>query len=887
MSNIEAYIQALEASSNQINLVAELLEELSSYSVIKISEKRVLVAKAFFKLLQYCQKMYNGNVPNETIEEILRVFINIENMVSEITEEEDNSNMMIMRFLHELKMYNKGEKIFSINQDKYPIQYLELLLKELDSIYFVFEIKKDSEYIFPLHKMIVNVVENFKFIDNSIGLYQIRILQLAVKLFKDNIDEQKALKALKEKCNLKFIQYLSVNCEIIDTSDLLNYQKNGVMTFYDKNNGNILIRHRDKNYFIADYSTEKNIFVEKDHAGSIIGYFYEYQLNKNDQLTDYSDILKDEEGRKIFLNLIYNNSSYNVLLDKMIVKGNEGKYRLTNPFCFNDEFIIKGRLREKFGKCYQKNELLDALSNYRCSALKISTSNIMNRVSLGLGFLLLEREKIDINALKIDSFSEDDWFQIQLIKNWVMASSNPLDSLKFIITEWYRENEYCKNILSNRNHVNLQDHEIDVLDFYPLKSGVDWVFEILGYENQKDIYVLKGDVEEKDEGMYFLKINLGRSVYTKQLLKIINKEVLEIKFEDIEDCDQILEDQYSETYFVLYDSKNKKYATYDQKFLKVLSAFIDIQQKNELTLETVSKITKQMYSEIKKMMSLHQEALAEGNEKFFCDFDSQVYYRLIHNMLWSKVNFAKIDNYLNIFLGHQCLSFENINHDEKFMRTDSNTLYIPKDKRDCDSVLVRVYEKYLKSKRCRETNDLYDENIELKDGTYFHNENRINKIVFLCDNFENGSATIRMLKAYLDIEDVRDKSKLERAKQKCQKYYVLGKRECEIKISDIISKNNCSIEIHSFYGTSEGKKKIESFLEENNLKNCKISYRHEILSKSQRIKNDIEIIWPNKKEISCYTVIREFNMPKINAFPEAMLKDSRKAICMFVMKREL
>ena len=93
-----------------------------------------------------------------------------------------------------------------------------------------------------------------------------------------------------------------------------------------------------------------------------------------------------------------------------------------------------------------------------------------------------------------------------------------------------------------------------------------------------------------------------------------------------------------------------------------------------------------------------------------------------------------------------------MSRDEKFARKDENTLYVPKDGRESDSVLTSIYETYLKTKSARETNDMYKYILELKDDGYYYRDNRIENIVFLCDNFECGTATIRMLKAYLNID---------------------------------------------------------------------------------------------------------------------------------------
>lgn len=51
---------------------------------------------------------------------------------------------------------------------------------------------------------------------------------------------------------------------------------------------------------------------------------------------------------------------------------------------------------------------------------------------------------------------------------------------------------------------------------------------------------------------------------------------------------------------------------------------------------------------------------------------------------------------------------------------------------------------------------------------------------------------------------------------------------------------------------------------------------------------EVKEIWPRftPKE-NVYTVVREFNMPKMNVFPVIMLNNPKRAICMFVKKMRL
>lgn len=238
-----------------------------------------------------------------------------------------------------------------------------------------------------------------------------------------------------------------------------------------------------------------------------------------------------------------------------------------------------------------------------------------------------------------------------------------------------------------------------------------------------------------------------------------------------------------------------------------------------------------------------------------------------------KINKDNISSYLRIFGHHQRLEFQDIGRDEKFMRKDEHTLYIPKDSRESDSVLASIYNEYLRTKGARETNDLYDPWLELREEGYYHNGSYIEDVVFLRDNFEAGNATIRMLKAYLNIDITgeleEEKRKVESAKARCRKYYLkknilftdldiisqTAQQLTEVMIDEIIVKNSCNIE-------------------------------KEIVNHASQIVNYTQCIWPGAPN-NVYTVVREFNMTKGNVFLRAMLSNPKKAICMFVKKREI
>lgn len=916
MKNLEIYLQVLQAGAHEKKNILGTIEELKSCTPQELSDNRLLAAAVYCQLLQYCQSMYEGHVPEDIIKELLSAFESIEQIGMEATEEErKDSSLTTVWFLHELKARRETGDVWKI-EDEMLRESVQVLLQELDNVYFVFDIKQGGQHVFPIHNMIAKVVEKPEFVDinNPLGIYHIHILQLAVRLFTNSDDKQQILQTLVEQCNLKFIDYLSAPEYIIDTLDLLNYQKNGVMIFYDGMKNKVLVRHKSRSYFEGQPLWEiegMTVEEEHDHQKNKIGFFVEYALDRGDSLTDYSEILKSEAGREAFLKLVFGGEIYNILFEHSIIEKADGSLLPVNPYCYNDTTIVKGWLRDKNGRIYDKEHFLDALRRYRSAALKVSRNCVMNRVSFGLAILLLQKENTGVDELRLNEFTDDDWYQSQILKNWTERCYDPIEALTFIAGQWQRENDYCAfpyKRQRNSKEKNIEDHEIGPLDYYPVKSENGWMYQVMGCENPEEWYVLRGRVQEDSEGDFILVVDLISDVVGKRFSQNTELLQLSVKTEVLEDPEGLLANIWGsgEEYYFLYNRKEQGGVVWDQTLLKALSALEKIQDKNHLTLETASEINRTQYREITAMMQLQKGALEEAGKRFFCDFDSQVYYRLVHNLLWSEIDKEKISSYLKVFMHHQNLGFAEISRDEKFARKDENTLYVPKDGRESDSVLTSIYETYLKTKSARETNDMYKYILELKDDGYYYRDNRIENIVFLCDNFECGTATIRMLKAYLNIdvmgERVDEKRKVEQVRASRQKYYLREADSCdgeddlsvaqehlnEVPLEAVIEKNACTIEVHGYYGTERGKGVIEDFLKKHLIKPAVVTYEWEITKHASQIIDEVKIIWPRSNPSdNVYTVVREFNMPKMNVFPKEMLKDPGKAICMFVKKDEI
>lgn len=900
MRKIEACLQALQAGVHNEEIVLETIRELQSCGPRELSEKRQLVASLFCRLLAYCQILYKGNVPSNMMDALMVTFEGLEHVCEEATDAEmEDSSMIMIWFLHNLKQNGAARM-----NDEVLQKSIGVLLEELDAIQFVFEIRENDQLVFPINSMIAKVVATPGFICAGMPLrsYHIRILQLAVKLFVNDENEQKILRDLLEKCNLRFIEYLNFPGCIIDTSDLLNHQKNGVMIFYNSQISKVLIRHEREDYFDSEpvwtpEDLEKGL--ELDTNSKPIGTFVEYTLDQNDLLVDYSEILKEPDGRERFLRLLFDMGTTNVLLEDTIIRRTDNTCLPINPFCAQDDFIVKGRKNDRDGKWYERKQLLDALREYRSAPLKISEKCIMNRISFGLGLLLLQEENTGVDALGLDSVTESEFYQDQVMRNWVYHCADSMEALKYLTEQWYRQNEYCgkiKSMRSRNREKNIQDQRIEALDIYPLRSDLHWIYQILAGEDWENCYILHGQLFEDEDGKNHFQVEGKSDVCTERWSENTGEDSLYIEVEE----NELFEWGDELEYYFLYDVRHHSVRMFDQVLLKMISGIENIQVHNHLDLQTLSRFSRFQYKSICSLMLLHKDALEQEGRRFFCDFDSQVYYRLLHNMLWSKVDEENIDSYLKIFLSHQKMSFHEIHRDDKFMRRDPQTLYVPKDGKSSDSTLSSVYEKYLHSKGSREENDLYDSLLELRENGYYHRGNRIDRIVFLCDNFECGSATVRMLRSYLDIgtEDIADPEKksseefmIRKVKAREHKYYLKNTDESDshltqVFLKNVLEKNGCTVEVHGYYGTIQGKNTVDSFLQKHGIAHEPSGFYREIKFLSSLIKDEVNMFWPMGSIGDFFLVIREFNMTKMNVFPDEMLKDPKKAICMFVKKPE-
>lgn len=860
-----------------------------------VAENRSDAAMVFCRILCACQLLYDIDAPEKLPDDIkgqiILSFNNIEHLFLGISRDElRGSYVRTVWFLSELKTKASEGRTGEISQQVIG-EHARDLLDILCDIRFVFDIKDEKGLLFPINKVIAAVISgrDFQEFRKGIQVNDIYTLRLAVRLFHTDEDER-ILETLKTQCNLAFINYLCSDCEIIDTIDFLNYRSNGIMVFHNARAKKVLIRSEHKQYFSTSDAKGHTLQTEYDCDRKAIGWFVEYDLAEQDILCDYSDLLKNESDRIALLRLFYDYGYRNIFLQKSIILKPDHTITPINPYCKQDTFLVQGWINNRNGKTYRANELRSLLQKYRICSVK---SNVMNRVSLGLCSLLLDINNIGVESLGLDKLDNDSWYQEQVIINWISRSETTVDHFSTLVEEWYKQLQYCESTdFIDKRYLQAQD-------FFPLKHNLFALFQKICPSIALDEKVFSGKVVEEDVDSFILEVNLNDTVAGKEERRQ-GKKYLAIDVNCLQNEDEHTnwELQTGTDVWFLYSISAGTGHVFNHRLLKLLAG-VELIQIHCLPFSVGSHIITTDYEGISSYMELFKDAMRSvANKTDVCsqeDFSSQIYIRLLHNMIWSKLDSKeKTNDYLDILFAHQKADFSKIECDSVFQRTDKTCLYVPKDAYSQSSVLSAIYEKRLHPEVERDCQHMYQAKLEkTSDGKFAVFGHTIEKIVLLTDNVAGGKSTIAALSANLMIEEDPEfgisSTRVKQADSTRHKYYC---GDQEVPVVEILKTNNVPVSVHAYYGTDEGCKLIDSFLEKHNIPHDHSSFYCSLTNKADEgTIEKAKSLWIEKGEILIkpgqYFYIREYNMPRMTIFPKRMLEDFNLCFSLFNRKKEL
>ena len=848
--------------------VLRLFHEFSIKTENVASNKKD-TAGVFYHILRVCQSLYDidtsDKLPEQVKETIVSCFSNIEHLFLEMSpEDQRGSDVRIIWFLSKIKNAAGEKHLEDITQDTLG-EYARELLDVMGDIRFIFDIQVNGEFIFPISRVIASEIgrHDFQRFSNGLTEKDIWTLQLAVRLF-ENREIYEVLDIFLETCNLQFVNYLGINCEIIDTVDFLNYKFNRTIIFHNDEKKQILIRSERNDYFQGCKDCYE-VKEERDCEGNVIGRFVEFDLPEGGKLRDFSDLMKSESQRIAFLKMIFDEGCYNILQEKAILEFPDGRIEAVNPFCYKDEWVVKGRINRKEGSYRRRDEFVELLTEYRACPVK---SNIMNCVTLGLCMFLLNQKNIGVSSLNLDSLKEDQWYQEQVINQWVGDQRVNTDDVIIMLIAWYKQLRYCEN------NAKLGNETLHYLDFLPMRQNLRSILDLISPPLAQDEGIYCGTVQEESES-YSIAVHLQETVSGKQLVTQ-GQKYLTIHKSELSDEESIFvwDKINRKNVWVLYSLAEKKGHVLSQKALKAIAG-LELLHLHFMAYETGVAVTQNEYDDTEKRMLLYKECYKEAAIKTkVCpcnDFNTQIYLRIMHNMLWSEITADNKNTYFGIIRAHQIADFDGIEQDPVFQRNDEGTLYVPKDDYNQSAVLSRIYENLLKPAVERDPYPLYETEIDQNEhGKYLVRGKPIEKVVMLTDNFVSGTSTVSALSAYLEIESADDfgipRWRVEQAKEKMHKYYC---QDNIVSIKKILMTNQAVLTVHAYYGTSEGQIKIDSFLASSSFFFEPSSYVKEITVKDEDIINKAKDLWHTGFE-SPYLFIRRFNMPRKTVFPDEM-----------------
>ena len=882
INGLKSDLLAVQANVGDLELCSNILQKIAKWNVSISSDDRETIADLFYAVLKSIQLIGDESIIENYYEDALDAFENI-NLIAKT--EKSNSSLVLIDFLNEL--YQHRNNLSSIIE--LPQNDLLVLLSDLEPIKFIFKICDSAgKRFFPINKLLGNIILDSTFINTKIEPYHINLIQLAVEMYRATCQDPTNQFELINKCNLKFIKYLDGACIRVDTKDMCNFRYNQVMVFCDIKNEKVLIRHEDKTYFDG-VTSECEVESEYNAFNRPIGYFIE--LSINGKVIDYSDAIR--ESPKEFLRLLYEKNCKNILIEKMIIKTNEGRFEPLNPLCIKDKWIIKGRIDGREGKKCLPDQFVNCIEEGRLQLFSLcNTPSTINQVSFGLCMALLEHKQLSINDL-FDGINDNDWIQNIIIKNWVTKSDDKLDSIEFALEKYFNDLDYC----AKETDMEKIEFEKDrIRDSLPFSFQLKWIYEVLKLPEIPSVFL--GTITAGNEDLYIIDFSPWAN---RTLAKINSKDITYISSTDV-----ILSDETDFESF--YVDGGQRYFVYNngfwygssemQNIYKLISQ-IELINSRMLDYEMSKEIHENAFEKIKSAMLMHSRELADISIKKI-NIDSLIKIRLINNLVFNKINSSSWKYYYNLFAKQQILSFEGIEHNDFFSKREQDVVVVPKDRSQEDAVLRKVYETYIRVNAKRDLDWWYSgDGLSVKENKYCINGIEIKKVRFLFDNTEYGTATIRTIAAklgkideWIQFELTRTKQtekilrkKIEKESTRIQQYTCNDKL---VSLMEMIDNNQPIIESCSYYGTNDGDTLIKNFLISCGIEESKINVYHdkEIKNKASLVREECEKLGIKYND-KIYIVIREFNMPKKYLLPAGAVGNANRIVTLLVQKLEV
>lgn len=843
---IEAYLKdlALPHKEDLIKDIFLFLEKEIKTENATGNEERI--AKLFCRAIE---SLNQDAIPEDDVKNaILDAFENIRTIENNT---HNNGELMCIYLLNIL--YSKEDSFEEVPQNDFV-----LLLDNLEKIRCIFKITDvNGNLVFPIGRFLFRLINSDNLFAEIEKASSVQALMLALQVF-DKTQYSQELENIKNMIsgkNLKFIEYLFNRCIRLGDEDWKeNYEKNGLLVLYDPTVNKILIRNNKKSYFNVEYDTTDyklgDVTDEKNANNDSIAFFVEYPFEDYSfvNLSKEFSIENNRDRIAQVLDIIYYNRNYNVI-SKTALHERDGKIYPTNPFGENDAYVIDAGNAFKDGKSHISKIL------YKHGLLKISGSGL-KYINFGLIVKLEE-----ICAIPFGEFHIDDKITLdELIERWLVFCS---DKQK-CFDEFFMAYEKQIGYIYSPNTLFEKKYEGEYLIPVPISENILHKLEL---DEKLSLYKLEKCTMKTD----FLQEEKIVTDSTGNTLE--NYSIEDISGEDVNVPDG--------EFFALVDENEKKiyvglqvkyYSLMIEKIRQINSALtnnVDAKKVNETDIENVAE-----------RMACFKDAFDDIHPGI--PIESVARYRMINHIMLLNTSKADITDWLALIKKHEIENF-SIVKDKCPIGSVEGVLYVPKDRSRKQSTLKYINERYFNDFKKRNPVDIYDQTINEQGGVYYTGGKKIDKVVILFDNIQNGKSTKETIDKYIN----------QKGKQTSDEIVTFECKGKVVTLSQILKANNCKIEIFSIYAGDLGIKNVKDYV---NKKYSKMNIVVlEPLEKLTAVANaeDIELMqkmYPGKLAGKIgegnYLVIREFNQPKLNIMCHKLLEIER-VVALFCKRAEL
>ena len=824
-TSLRYYLNLEEYSEEKLK---EILDYLAGYETknVKTDDDRKEIIRLFLLTFSKLTALDNASPFDENDIALFSMktkaaYMNIYSVSADMPLQPDIT-VIVFNFLRGLEEGLNGNELSPLEESK--IEFFGYLA----GIEFLFKLKIDDSYLFPIGTVLKDILGSRDMLDNVIVKHNDNfffIIRLALMVFRvsDENDYEDELNNELQKANLDFLLSNS-KTNVHDDWIYSNFRENKVFVLITCENGEntVHIHAASKKYF-----GNKDVLEERTAKGVIIGYNWRRKLSKSETLTSFEELIrkKDSKINRQLVELLFDKHQRNIFAPGYLSFDTSNNQVLAvNPFTEHDEFII---------------DSVSANGNFETICRRYYANRLagigLNSLSFGFLYFLNQISNKPV-AFIFDAISNSS----RILQNEAICQY--LEKYPEDLPELMKKYEQAMSAIVNGTC------KIEDCMFYPIYFD----FERTIYSRLISKYQVPNRTDLLDLNVAQVTINSGIPFLKMEDRNLRQDEVIgDIPFAPgtlvaiVRQGERYsIEDDYKKEVILLCKIREIQYSLVKEK---------ECLKYNHFKFESVAKL----------MDTMQWQYL--NNNKKFASSEDMCMMRLanhIANCLADSVS-ATVNKFLAIVESLPRLKGETLCSIESELISKDN-LVVLKTTSDYGSTCSKMLDEYIAPEGFHKTMPWYagkelHKNNQERSWSYTVSGNpAISKIIFLYDNAISGRSTMNSLRSYFQGDSNTES-------------YIFRTRSSQISLKTLIHDNKIkSIDVIIMYATACAETKIEDAIRDIRSQYAGIEIKLKVLNK---IDEDAHNLYENFKSLykgeyldrdEHTYVLREFNQPKKN-----------------------